>query len=82
MVTVYGRVTEIEPTVPGGPPVEPPPEPLTREGEPPEPAKTWVHVHVVLDPPSSGEVEFNAPEHHVSGLLTVDGRCRVMPAEV
>ena len=110
MITIYGRVTEIEATVPP-PPEAPPPEiPVeeggavltqferdlrdsvpnyravvvvpasasTREGE--EPAKTWVHVHVVLDSPHAGELTVECPETQVSGMLMVGGRARIMLA--
>jgi hypothetical protein len=50
--------------------------PTLREGE--EPAKTWVHVRIVLDPPNSGELTLECPESQVGGMFTVDGRARVM----
>ena len=96
MITVYGKVTEIEPTAPPAPepPPEPPPElplgleglrrqagraaPEPREGE--EVAKSWVHVHITLDAPHSGEITVEVPETQVGGMLVVDGRARVMLA--
>jgi hypothetical protein len=50
-------------------PVEP------REGE--DEPKLWVHVHIQLDAPHVGELQVNAPESQVSGMLMVDGRARV-----
>jgi hypothetical protein len=47
-----------------------------REGE--EEPKLWVHVHILLDAPHVGELQVNAPESQVGGLLVVDGRARVM----
>jgi hypothetical protein len=95
MITVYGRVTEMEASAPPGPyepPVVPPEEVGTeawalaqglrtkgvepREGEPV--VENWMHVHIVLDPPHSGEIEINAPGFAVSAMLTVGGRARVM----
>ena len=49
-----------------------------REGE--EEPKTWVHVHIKLDEPHAGELQVNAPESQVGGLLVVDGRARVSVA--
>ena len=49
-----------------------------REGE--EEPKTWVHVHIKLDEPHAGELQVNAPESQVSGMLEVDGRARVTVA--
>jgi hypothetical protein len=46
-----------------------------REGE--EAPKLWVHVHILLDPPHVGELQVNAPESQVGGLLVVDGRARI-----
>jgi len=47
-----------------------------REGE--APVESWMHVHIVLDPPHSGEIEINAPGFAVSAMLAVGGRARVM----
>lgn len=47
-----------------------------REGE--EEPKLWVHIHIALDAPHAGELQVNAPESQVGGLLVVDGRARVM----
>jgi hypothetical protein len=47
-----------------------------REGE--EAPKLWVHVHILLDAPHMGELQVNAPESQVSGMLMVDGRARVI----
>jgi hypothetical protein len=52
------------------------PQTELREGE--EAPKLWVHVHILLDPPHVGELQVNAPESQVGGLLVVDGRARVM----
>ena len=49
-----------------------------REGE--EEPKLWVHVHIKLDEPHAGELQVNAPESQVSGMLVVDGRARVSVA--
>jgi hypothetical protein len=49
-----------------------------REGElPAEEPKLWVHIHILLDPPHVGELQVNALESQVGGLLVVDGRARV-----
>jgi hypothetical protein len=47
-----------------------------REGE--EEPKLWVHIHILLDAPHVGELQVNAPESQVGGMLVVDGRARVM----
>jgi hypothetical protein len=52
------------------------PQAELREGE--EAPKLWVHVHILLDPPHAGELQVNAPESQVGGLLVVDGRARVI----
>jgi hypothetical protein len=52
--------------------------PTPRAGE--EPAKTWVHVHVKLDAPHSGEITVECPEVQVGGMLLVGGRARLMVA--
>jgi hypothetical protein len=52
------------------------PQAELREGE--EEPKLWVHIHILLDAPHVGELQVNAPESQVSGLLVVDGRARVM----
>jgi hypothetical protein len=52
--------------------------PILLEGE--EPPKTWVHVHIVLNPPHAGELTLECPETQVSGMLVVGGRARVMLA--
>jgi hypothetical protein len=49
-----------------------------REGVEDEAPKTWVHIHILLDAPHAGELQVNAPESQVGGLLVVDGRARVM----
>jgi hypothetical protein len=49
--------------------------PTLLEGE--EPPKTWVHVHIVLNPPHAGELTLECPETQVSGMLVVGGRARV-----
>jgi hypothetical protein len=51
------------------------PQAELREGE--EEPKLWVHVHILLDAPHVGELQVNAPESQVGGLLVVDGRARV-----
>lgn len=49
-----------------------------REGEAPvEEPKNWVHIHVRLDEPHAGELQVNAPESQVGGLLEIGGRARV-----
>jgi hypothetical protein len=52
------------------------PQAELREGE--EAPKLWVHIHILLDAPHAGELQVNAPESQVGGLLVVDGRARVM----
>lgn len=47
-----------------------------REGE--EAPKLWVHIHILLDAPHVGELQVNAPESQVSGMLMVDGRARII----
>jgi len=48
------------------------------EGEVPvEPPKDWVHIHIRLDEPHAGELQVNAPESQVGGLLAMGGRARV-----
>ena len=50
-----------------------------REGEvPPEAPKNWVHIHIKLDEPHVGELQVNAPESQVTGMLQIGGRARVM----
>lgn len=49
-----------------------------REGVEDEEPKLWVHIHILLDAPHVGELQVNAPESQVGGLLVVDGRARVM----
>lgn len=45
---------------------------------PVEAPKTWVHIHVKLDAPHVGELQVNAPESQVTGMLQIGGRVRVM----
>jgi hypothetical protein len=52
--------------------------PTLLEGE--EPPKTWVHVHIVLNPPHAGEITVECPQTQVGGMLVVGGRARVMLA--
>jgi hypothetical protein len=52
--------------------------PTTLEGE--APPQTWVHVHIVLNPPHAGEITVECPETQVGGMLVVGGRARVMLA--
>jgi hypothetical protein len=52
--------------------------PILLEGE--EPPKTWIHVHIVLNPPHAGELTIECPETQVGGMLVVGGRARVMLA--
>jgi hypothetical protein len=88
-VTVYGRVVSIESTGPPEPDL-PPDAPEgrraaprarvgsqaeSREGD--EAPKLWVHVHILLDAPHVGELQVNALESQVGGMLVVDGRARV-----
>jgi hypothetical protein len=52
--------------------------PTLLEGE--EPPQTWVHVHIVLNPPHAGELTIECPQTQVGGMLVVGGRARVMLA--
>lgn len=50
----------------------------TREGEEQLELESWVHVHVVLDPPHAGEIEIDMPGFAAGGMLAVGNRARVM----
>lgn len=72
MLTLYGTVTEIVAETPPLPPGAVPPE--TPD---PDAPKTWVHIHVALDAPHTGELQIAAPESAAGTMLVLGGRARV-----